>query len=367
MNPARTTPVTSRRLDARWLERIDARRLMTVTAAGLALELVLLLGFLRPLSIWRQPRIVATDRPLATVLGTDLAGALRFAVPVACAFAAFGVAAWLAQGLRGRATEAAVLAGSVLFAITLLPMNPLGSHDVYHNIADARTLWRYGDNPTVVPPSMYVDDPFIGNVVSWQTTPSMYGPVWYAISGAPLPFTGDALWANVIGQKVLTAVFLLGVTALAMRVAAGIRPGTAVAAGVLVGWNPLLHFETAGNAHSGVVMVFFALAAFYAASRRWWWAVFPLLSLAVASKYVLVVLGPVLLVWLLRRRDVPRRQLVLSLRSVRSWGRWSQSRSSPAWIRSPASAARQALSPFPRRPSCTRSCGAGSTGMDCTC
>ena len=98
-----------------------------------------------------------------------------------------------------------------------------------------------------------------------------------------------------------------------MQIAARIRPDAAVAAGVLVGWNPLLQWETAGNAHNDVVMVFFALAAVYAVLRRWWVAVFPLLALSVLTKYVLVLLGPVLLVWLLRRREVPRRQVLLSL------------------------------------------------------
>ena len=108
-------------------------------------------------------------------------------------------------------------------------------------------------------------------------------------------------------------MFLLATTALTMLLAAQIRPGAAAPAGVLVGWNPLLQFETAGNAHNDVVMVFFALAALYAVARRWWLAVFPLLALSIASKHVLVVLGPVLLVWLLRRSDLPRSRIALSL------------------------------------------------------
>jgi 4-amino-4-deoxy-L-arabinose transferase-like glycosyltransferase len=60
-------------------------------------------------------------------------------------------------------------------------------------------------------------------------------------------------------------------------------------------------------------MVCVALAALYAVTRRWWLAVFPLLALSVASKYVLVLLGPVLLVWMLRRGDIARRQIAVSL------------------------------------------------------
>ena len=308
------TTIAPMRGDRRRPARGRPSRLLSLTLAGLLLELVLLLGFLRPLSIRRHPDPVSTEQSLATALGTDFAGALRFVVPVLCAFAAFGLALWLAQTMAGRAAAfGVVLAGTVIFSFTLLPTNPLAARDVYHNVADARTLWLYGDNPTVLPPITHADDPLYEHVSVWQEYPSVYGPVWYLLAGAPLPFAGDRLWPNVLGQKALTALFLLGTTVLAMLAAERIRPGTAVAAGVLVGWNPLLQFETAGNAHNDVVMVYFALAALYAVTRGWWVAVFPLLALSVASKYVLVLLGPLLLVWLLRRRDVPRRQVSLSL------------------------------------------------------
>ncbi len=288
-------------------------RLAALALTGLALEVVLAFGFVRPLSIWRNPAIVNSDRPLASVLGEHASGAIRFGVPVACAFALFVLAVWLARGLHGRGALATVLGGLVLFSATLLPLNPVAAHDVYHNIADARTVWLHGDNPMVLPPNAFPDDPFYPNVAAWQDFPSVYGPVWYVVSGAPLPFAGSSLWANVVGQKALTALFLLGVAGLVMLIAARIRPGAAVPAGVLVAWNPLLIFETAGNAHNDVVMIFFALAALYAVTRRWWVAVFPLLALSVAAKYILILLGPILLIWMLRRGDVPRRQIVLSL------------------------------------------------------
>jgi hypothetical protein len=123
----------------------------------------------------------------------------------------------------------------------------------------------------------------------------------------------DSLRWNVYGQKLLTAGFLMGTALLAALAAERIRKGTGVAAATAIAWNPLMLFETAGNAHNDIVMIFFAIGAFYAlASRRWLW-VFPLLALAVATKYVLILLGPLILVWLLRRPDVPRRQVVLSL------------------------------------------------------
>lgn len=288
-------------------------RVIALASAGLLLELALVSGLLLPLAAWRQPIVIATDQPLATAFGDTVPGALRFAAAVLVAFAAFALAVAAARGLAGRAVMVLVLAGTVLFALTLLPINPAGSHDIYHNVADARTVWRYHSNPLVLPPNAFPDDPFYPHVPAWQDFPSVYGPVWYAVSALTVPLAGDGLWANLLGQKLIATAFLLATTALAMLVAGRIRPGAAALAGVLTGWNPLLLFETAGNAHNDIVMVCFAIAALYAVARRWWMAVFPLLALSVASKYVLVLLGPVLLVWMLRRPDVPRRHIALSL------------------------------------------------------
>lgn len=308
-----STPATPAAASISSLRRRSVPRLPLLAAAGFALAAILLQGLGLPLSIWQYPRIIQTDRPLAAVLGMDVAGALRFALPVLSAFAVYAVAAWLARDIANRRAWLLVLGVTCLLSLMLLPMNPLGAYDVYHNVADARALWLYGDNPLELPPAAFPNDPFSRYVPAWETTPSLYGPLWYVVAGAPLPFAGDALWPNVIGQKLLTALLLLMVTLTAMLLAERVRPGSAVVAGVLVGWNPLLQFETAGNAHNGVLMVLFGLLALLAAGRGWWRAVFPLLALSVASKYLFVVLGPLILLWMLSRGTIPRRSIAWSL------------------------------------------------------
>ena len=304
-----------------WRGRVHGRaarggadaNLVALIVAGIALEAVFAIGFVWPLSLWDNPEQVPGHQGVASVLGVTREGATRFALAILAAFAAFAGAALVARTVRGRRGFWLVLAGTALFALTLLPTNPAGSQDIYHNIADGRTLWIYGDNPAVTAPDAHPDDPFLRYVPVWREAPTSYGPLWYVLSGAPLPLAGAELWPNVIGQKVLTAAFLLGTTALVMLVVGRIRPGMAAAAGVLVGWNPLLVFDTAGGAHNDIVMMFFALCVFYALARRWWAAVFPLLALAVSVKYVLLLLGPLLLLWMLRRRDIPRRDIAASL------------------------------------------------------
>lgn len=293
--------------------RADGQHAIPLLAAGVALELVFAFGFLAPLALWNHPRVVTSPQPIATALGRGVAGALIFGIPVLLAFALFVLALRCAPKRFTRGAIWFVLGGTLLFSLTLLPTNPLASKDIFHNIFDARTFWLHGANPAIVPPNAHPHDPLYRSVSAWQSFASSYGPAWYLIAGLPIPFARDALWANVLGQKALTVAFLLGTTWLVMLLAERLRPGSGVTAGILCGWNPLLQFETAGNAHNDIVMVFFAVAALYAVSRRWWVAIFPLLALAVMTKYVLILLGPLILLWLLAQREVPRRQIAISL------------------------------------------------------
>jgi hypothetical protein len=71
----------------------------------------------------------------------------------------------------------------------------------------------------------------------------------------------------------------------------------ALAAYVLLAWNPLLLFEAAANGHNDLLMLAFTALALYLAARRNWLLAFPALAAAVLIKYVTGLLGPLLLLW----------------------------------------------------------------------
>ncbi len=289
------------------------RALLGLGACALALEAVFVGGFLLRFALWQHGRVSGSPQVLAILSGRGPGGALGFALPVLLAFALYSVAVRIGREARGPAAAALVLGATAVFALTLLPTNPVTADDVYHNVADARTFWVHGKNPLLTPPSAVPQDPLARQVPAWRDTPSAYGPLWYLVTGLPLPFTGTALWPSVLAHKALTALFLLGTTAIVI-VAAGRRTSAqGVAAGVLVGWCPLLLWETAGAAHNDSLAALCAVAAVYAALHRWTVAVFPLLLLAVATKPTLAVLAPVLLVWLLRQRTGAARAVGASL------------------------------------------------------
>jgi alpha-1,6-mannosyltransferase len=289
------------------------RALLGLGGCALALEAVFVGGFLLRFALWQHRQVVASPRVLAALSGRGPRGALVFALAVLVAFALYALAIWIGRAAQGPAATALVLGATILFALTLLPTNPVTADDVYHNVADARTFWVHGENPLRVPPAAVAGDPLARRVPAWRDTPSAYGPLWYVVSGAPLPLTGTALWPAVLAQKALTALCLLGITALVLAAAGRWQPQQGVAAGILVGWCPLLLWETAGAAHNDSLTVCCAVAAVCAALRRWTVAVFPLLLLAVATKPTLAVLAPVLLIWLLRQEAVSLRAVGVSL------------------------------------------------------
>lgn len=265
-----------------------------------------LLVLLRRLSIERYPTIIQSPQPLAEVLGITAHG-LTWFVLVMAALAVLYVAAY-AVALRIKDHHAGVLAFLVAAALilTAIPMFPGGAQDVYHNVADARTLWVYHENPISTPPAAHPGDPIAGQLFTWQDITSSYGPVWYIVSGAPLPFTHDGLVRNLVGQKVLLSAFLLATLWLVYITVRARWPERATAAVVLLGWSPLALWEVPGNAHNDIVMMFFAVAALACVLRgRWLWA-FPLLALGVGAKFTMLALAPLLFVWLWRR--LPRDQ-----------------------------------------------------------
>ena len=87
-----------------------------------------------------------------------------------------------------------------------------------------------------------VDDPVANEVRVFRNAPSGYGPLAYAIGGAPIPFVGDGFKANLLGQKVMGGIFLT-LTAPPRGSSRGgwARTGAFVAG--IVGLNPMMLWQ----------------------------------------------------------------------------------------------------------------------------
>lgn len=172
---------------------------------------------------------------------------------------------------------------------------------------DPYTYWDYGRlaavhdaNPYVETPSAFPADPAYERMGSrWRDTTSAYGPGFSLLSRGHAAVVGESGDAAGWAYKALAAASILALVVLAARL--GRRSAFAAA---FVGWNPLLAIHFGGGGHNDAFMMALLLGALAlaAAGRRGLsgaaWAV------AVAVKFVPVVLLPLRLL-ADRRRGLP--------------------------------------------------------------
>jgi hypothetical protein len=178
---------------------------------------------------------------------------------------------------------------AVLFALTFLMMYPITATDVFEYVFHSRILVHYGQNPLAVPPNAFPNDPFL-KTVNWARHPSPYGPLWVLLTVPGSLIAGDDLILNLTLMGTLAVVFFLGCALMIAAVLRCLNPGYQVIGTLLFAWNPLVLFEAAGNAHNGIIMMFFALCAIYFLVRRQWLWVIPALVASVFIKYITAIL-----------------------------------------------------------------------------
>lgn len=267
-----------------------------VLLVGVVIEVALAVGLVRPAWLFGHHAAIPTPEPLAAVLGLRWSGLVRVAVTFALWLAGYAAAMVLARRPLTVGARRALVFLPVLFAGTLLFMLPVSSKDVYHYLMEGRALAVYGDNPMNVPPAAYPEDPLAWTVSSWGDTPSRYGPAFNLLAAAVAAVAGDNLVANLLGFKLLMVAALFGTAALAGRTAGRLRPEAAPAAYVFVAWNPLALYEAAANAHNDLLMVFATALALELGARRRWALALPALALGALTKYVVALLGPLVLI-----------------------------------------------------------------------
>ncbi len=236
------------------------RKAAAAFAAALAvLSAAWLFGFALRAPIWSVDTRMFQRPLMVAVFEGGIQSLVECTLLVGLASAAYLVC--LAALRKGFAhSYAAAVAGTAIAALAILPMVPQVSPDATHLAADVRTLWLHGKYPTnrdAAPAS--IDDPVAQQVGGFKDSWSGYGPVAYAIGGAPLPFVGDNLRANVLGQKAVSGVFLVLLAAASGFAARRLGRDPGLVAG-MVGLNPLMLFVFPGDGHNDTIMMAFAVA-----------------------------------------------------------------------------------------------------------
>ncbi len=171
-------------------------------------------------------------------------------------FVAYAVAANAADRLSARTVLMTIAAMHAL--ILLAP--PLLSTDVFSYQFYGRMTELYGANPYLAGPHAFSLDslfPYIGE--KWVNTPTVYGPLFTALSSLLAPLS---IAASVLAYKAIAACSSLALVALVWHSARrrGINPVKAVA---LVGLNPLIVVYGVGGGHNDLLMMVVLMAGVY--------------------------------------------------------------------------------------------------------
>ncbi len=206
-------------------------------------------------------------RPIPTWLAGPLGGAginlggVGVMITLAAMFVFYVYAVRRAEHLSAKAVLTCIAA---LEALMLLAP-PLLSTDVFSYSAYGRMGVLYGANPYLHGPYAISLDPlypYIG--AKWVSIPSVYGPLFTAISYALAPLS---IAASVLAYKAIAVVSTLAIVAFVWNSARwrGVDP---VKAAALVGLNPLLVIYGAGGAHNDLLMLAASMAGVYALVQR---------------------------------------------------------------------------------------------------
>ena len=227
---------------------------------------------------------------------------LGFTLALICGFGCYYAAWRIASHLVPTRRRIMLVFGVAAVLSTVLAFTyPLLSDDMFYGIVGARTFGCYRQNPFAVPPSRFAQDPFLP-YAGWRDLTMPYGPLWVVISGLVAKISDRGLLATVLAFKALNVSVFLLTTGLLARLLAKRTPRTALAGLVLWAWNPLVLVEVASSAHNDIVMISLIVAACsFAAARRPTPALL-MLALAVAAKYVAILLVPLFAIHFLRRQ-----------------------------------------------------------------
>ena len=213
---------------------------------------------------------------------------------VIVAFVAYAVAGWRLVGDK-RVGLGWVLVPLLVFQLTLIAVPGSMSTDIFNYALYGEMPVLYGANPFIRTPAEFPQSPLYYLIpLYWHDAPSVYGPLWVAISVAVASFFHlQSLADELLTYRLIANAAHLLNAVIVWHIARRLRTSPAGAV-VAYAWNPLLLIDFSLNGHNDVLMLTLLLAAALAATYRRLYGAAALLGLSVATKYTSLLVAPLL-------------------------------------------------------------------------
>jgi hypothetical protein len=233
---------------------------------------------------------------------------LLLSVTLAAVTGVYALVLWSA--LRQRYNGSArwlllLLAGSIVFGLTLLFQPALFSNDVFNYIFSGRILNIYHADALTRAAVQFPSDAYLRWLGAGRYTPNIYGPLWLCIASL-LVSIGNGPAATLLLFKGVALLAHLLNCILVWAILGKLAPTRRLAGTLLYAWNPLALIELAGSGHNeGLLLSILLLAVLcyvQGKGRRHEIGVLVLLGLAISMNLIALLFAP-LFTWYLVRTE----------------------------------------------------------------
>ncbi len=186
----------------------------------------------------------------------------------------------------------------ILVAITIVSLffsyPAFASYDIFNYIAAAKVSFYYLENPYLIMPIQFANDPLLLFTHAANKT-ALYGPFWILLTSFPFMLGLGQFLITLFSFKLFVAVFYL----LTFYLMYKFSKNTQVL--ILFALNPLVIFESLVGTHNDIVMMFFALLSLYLLKNKkiLFASIFLLLSIFI--KFTTIFLIPVFIYLLIQK------------------------------------------------------------------
>lgn len=174
----------------------------------------------------------------------------------------------------------------VTVVILLFSYPAMLSYDIFNYIATAKVSFFYHENPYVIMPMEFINDPLLLFMHAANKT-ALYGPSWISLAVIPYVLGFGNFLLTLLNFKIFIAVFYLITVSLIWKISKNLESI------FLFALNPLVIIETLISGHNDIVMMFFALFALYLVIKNKIWQGFIFLIIAILIKYATLFLAPI--------------------------------------------------------------------------
>ncbi len=138
----------------------------------------------------------------------------------------------------------------------LLSYPAMLSFDIFNYTTTAKVLYHYHENPYIIMPIEFSNDPFLHYTRAANKT-ALYGPIWLMASGIPYMAGFENYLLILLNFKVIALFFYLATIWVIWKLSKSVLAVTFFA------FNPLVIIESLVSGHNDVVMMFLALFSLY--------------------------------------------------------------------------------------------------------